>query len=99
MATKGKVTNDGPPRWTYVAGAIVAIGGLGWGVVSFFISKFEQSKPMVTAPAPSASVSVSGNGSVGLGSMSGGSINVGGAAATQPAVATSVPAKAGSSLQ
>jgi hypothetical protein len=93
MATKPKDIKDGPPRWTYVAGSIVAIGGLVWGVVSYFIPKPELPKAPATVSAPG--VTVSGNGSVGVGTMSGGQISVG-APATQPTAATSTPAKSGS---
>jgi len=90
---KPKNAKDGAPRWTYVAAAIVAIGGLVWGIVSFFIPKPEVPKAPTAASAPT--VSVSGSGSVGVATMSGGQISVG-APATQPGASPSVPAKAGS---
>ena len=90
MATRPKAAKDGPPRWTFAAGAIVAIGGLGWGIVSYFIPKPEPPRPPVAAPPPN--VTVSGNGSVGVGVISGGQISIG-APASQPAATTSAPAR------
>jgi hypothetical protein len=87
MTGKPKGAQDGPPRWTYVAGAVVAVGGLGWGIVSYFIPKPEAAKP-AAAPA----VVVSGSRSVGVGTMSGGRISVGGSDPAQEAAA-SAPAK------
>ena len=84
---------EGPPRWTYIAGAVVAIGGLAWGIVGYFIPKPEFPKAPSTVSAPG--VNVSGNGSVGVGTMSGGQVSLG-ASVAQPAAATSTPAKAGS---
>jgi hypothetical protein len=91
MAAKPKDAKEGPPRWTYAAGAIVAIGGLAWGIVSYFIPKPEL--PKAPAAAPATTVTVSGSGSVGVGTMSGGQISVG---AAPPAAAASAPAKVGS---
>ncbi len=87
MAAKAK-PESGPPRWTYVLGAIVAAAGMLWGVVSFFIPKSEIARPDLhtPAPAPPVSVTVPGSGSVGVGIMSGGSIAVG---ATTPASSAS----------
>lgn len=79
----------GPPRWTYVAGSIVAIGGFLWGVVSYFIPKPEPQKPVPTAVTPAPSVSVSGSGSVGVGTMTGGQISVG--VSPSPSKAGSAP--------
>lgn len=87
MTTKPKDAQEGPPRWTYAAGAIVAIGGLLWGIASYFVPKPEPQKPAPAAVAPAPSVSVSGSGNVGVGTMSGGQISVGVPAA---------PSKAGS---
>jgi hypothetical protein len=81
---------SGPPQWHYLVGAIVAVGGLLWGVVSYFIPKPDPPKPapvIVPAPAP-ASVSVTGAGAVGVGTMSGGSISVGAVPAQAAASAT-----------
>ena len=95
MVTKSVVGNTGAPRWTYVAGVIVAIAGLGWTVVSYFIAKPEaQPKPPAALTAPA--VSVSGNGSVGVGTMSGGQISVG-SSPIVPTPAASTPMKAASS--
>jgi hypothetical protein len=47
MAIKPKSVDskEGPPRWTYIAGSIVAMGGLAWGIVSYFIPKPDTTKP------------------------------------------------------
>lgn len=87
MATRSNGAKEGPPRWTYVAGSIVAIGGLVWGIVSYFIPKPEPQKPAPAAATPAPSVSVSGSGNVGVGTMSGGHISVG---------VPAVPSKGGS---
>ena len=74
---------SGPPQWTYAVGAIGVIGTLVWAVVSHFIPKPEAAppaKPAATAPTPApttpSSVTVNGTGNVGVGNMSGGSINI-----------------------
>ena len=79
MVTRPNDAKAGPPRWTYVAGSIVAIGSLVWGIVGYVIPKPEPEpqKPAPAAVAPAPSVSVSGSGSVGVGTMSGGQISVG----------------------
>lgn len=77
MVKKSSDGKEGPPRWTYTAGSIVAIGGLVWGIASYFIPKPEQQKPTPAAVTPAPSVSVSGSGNVGVGTMSGGQISVG----------------------
>jgi hypothetical protein len=87
MAKRTNDAKEGQPRWTYAAGSIVAIGGLVWGIVSYFIPKPEPQKPTPAAVTPSPSVSVSGSGNVGVGTMSGGQISVG---------VPAVPSKAGS---
>lgn len=79
-------TKEGPPRWTYAAGAIVAIGTLVWGVVSYFVPRPEPLNPALT-PAPPA-VSISGSDNVGIGTMTGGQITHG------VVVAPTVPASA-----
>jgi len=85
MATKSKPdgANEGAPRWTYWAAAVVAAGGLLWGIVSYFIPKPQLSKSAATASAPT--VSVSGQDNVGVGTMSGGQISVGTPAVPPPA--------------
>lgn len=91
MATrqKQKPTSPGPPQWSYIVTAIVALGGLAWGVISYFVPKPEPPKPAVVAPAePSVSVTVSGPGSVGVGTMTGGQITGGAATPAVPAAAT-----------
>lgn len=85
MSAKPKIAPaaSGAPRWTYAVGAIVGVIALVWAIISFFIPKPEPPKPPVVAapaPAPSppaTSVTVEGTGNVGIGTMSGGSINVG----------------------
>lgn len=74
MATKPKEAKDGPPRWTYVAGSVVAIGGLAWGIVSYFIPKPELPKaPAAPAVAQEAkanggnAVNAAGNANVVIG--------------------------------
>lgn len=83
---------EGPPRWTYVAGSIVAIGTLAWGVFSYFLPKPESSKPVIAAVPPAISVS-GGNGNVAVGTMSGGQITnvAAGAQATQISAPRSNP--------
>ena len=89
MASRPNDAKAGPPRWTYVAGSIVAIGSLVWGIVGYFIPKPEPQKPAPAAMAPAPNVSVSGSGNVGVGTMSGGQISVGVPAA--PSNAGSAP--------
>ena len=72
---KRNATKDGPPRWTYATGALVAIGTLVWGVVSHFVPPNEPPTPASTPAVPA--VSVSGTGNVGIGTMTGGQITVG----------------------
>ena len=64
----------GAPSWTYVAGAIVAVAGLVWGMVSYFIPKPEPPKAASSTAIPTPSVTVSGSGNTGVGVMSGGQI-------------------------
>lgn len=72
----------GLPRWVMIIGALVPVGGLVWGVVTHFVPKVEPPKPpapapvAVAAPAPLPFV-VSGSGNVGVGQMTGGTINNG----------------------
>jgi hypothetical protein len=84
---------SGAPRWTYGLAAIVGAAGLIWAIVSHFVPKVEPAKPAQTTiatPTPAApAVTVSGSGSVGVGTMSGGSISVG-----QSGSPPSVPASA-----
>ena len=94
MATKARNTNEGAPRWTYIAGAIVAIGGLVWGVASTFMPKAETTKLSGAVTPPP--ISVSGNNNTTFGSMSGGSISINGPASQSTAVA-SAPATRSSS--
>jgi hypothetical protein len=91
MATKSKPNGakDGAPRWSYVVAAIVAAGGLLWGIVSYFIPEPELPKPTIAAPAPD--VTVSGSGNVGEGTMSGGQISVGASAASPAPKPTNSP--------
>ena len=84
---------EGAPRWTYVAGAVVAVVGLAWGIVSYFIPKPEPLRQ--GAAASNATVTVSGSGNAGVGTMSGGQIAVG-SPATQAASPASAPSKLGS---
>jgi len=76
MAAKSRPA--GPPRWTYTIGAIIAAGGLIWTVASHFIPKPDSA---AAAPTPVPNVSVTGKDNVGVGNMSGGTINNGGSAA------------------
>ena len=90
VTRKPTETKEGAPRWTYVAGAAVAVVGLIWSIASHFVPKPDLPKPIGAAPSPH--VSVSGVGSVGVGTMSGGAISVG-----VPASPTTLaPAKAAS---
>ena len=83
MAAKPKVAKiapapSGAPRWTYAVGAVVGAAALLGGIVSYFIPKPEPPKPPVAAvPAPVPSVNVDGAGSIGVGSMTGGTITQG----------------------
>ena len=79
MAINKKPAKDGVTRWTYWVAAIVAIGGLLWGIVSYFIPKPDLAKTAINPASPS--VTVSGQGSVGVGTMSGGQISLGASAA------------------
>jgi hypothetical protein len=72
MASKKAKSKSGAPRWTYVAGTMVAIVGLVWGIVSFFLAE----KPSAAPPA-TTNVNVDAPGSVGVGTMEGGTITVG----------------------
>lgn len=88
MVTKPKQASSGPPQWTYVIGAIVTVGGLVWGMVSYFIPKPEPVKTTaLPAPAPTPSVNVSGTSNIGVGQMSGGQI-IGGGVAPQASTPT-----------
>ena len=87
MAAKPKVAKTAPApsgaqRWTYAVGAIVGAATLLWAIVSHFIPKSEPPKaPVAVVPAPPPSVNVDGTGNIGVGSMSGGTITQGAAAA------------------
>lgn len=76
MASKKDNSESGAPRWTYAAATIVAVAGFVWGIISFFLTEQASSKTAPTTAAPS-SVNISASGSVGVGTMSGGSIVVG----------------------
>lgn len=93
VTRKPTETKEGAPRWTYVAGAAVAVVGLIWGIASHFISKPDLPKPPVAVPG--RPVSVSGVGNVGAGEMSGGVIS-NGVPAAPTAQAGSAPLKAAS---
>jgi hypothetical protein len=43
----------GAPRWTYVVGALVAAGGLIWGVISHFVDKQQAAPHVLTQEATS----------------------------------------------
>lgn len=90
---KSTETKEGAPRWTYVAGAAVAVVGLIWGIASHFIPNPGVSQPAVAAPG--RSVSISGVGNVGVGEMSGGVIS-NGVPAVPTAHAGSAPLKGAS---
>lgn len=75
--------STGAPRWTYIAGALVAVAGLVWGIVSFLISRPEpqptQPPVQVAEPPPApppvqhaeanggAAINASGNAQVSVG--------------------------------
>lgn len=61
MTKKTVESTDGPPRWTYIAAAVVAVGGLVWTVASYFITQAAQ-KPPATAPTLSQNARADGNG-------------------------------------
>ncbi len=91
MAAKTKPnTPSGAPRWTYAVGAIVGAATLIWAIASYFIPKPEPAKPAPATPAaaPASSVTVSGDGSVGVGTMQGGTINIGGGTPPPPDIGT-----------
>jgi hypothetical protein len=72
--TKSNDAQEGPPRWTYIVAALVAAGGLLWGMISFFIPKPDPPKPSIGAtppatPPPNVNVTVSGSGNVGVGTI------------------------------
>lgn len=50
MAAKPNEAKAGQPRWTYAAGAIVAIGGLVLSIVSYLNPKPDPSKSAVVQP-------------------------------------------------
>jgi hypothetical protein len=43
---KGARKGRAAPMWTYMAGALVGIGGLAWAVVSYFIPRPEAIRPV-----------------------------------------------------
>lgn len=93
MATAKKPdAGSGPPKWTYVVAAVVAVGGLLATIAKDHFSKPEPAKTSVVPTQGSASVTVSGSGAVGVGNMSGGTITLG----AQPAKAeiTAAPGSA-----
>ena len=79
---------SGAPRWTYAVGAVGGAAALLWGIVSYFIPTPEAPKaPVAAVPAPAPSVNVEGTGNIGVGTMSGGTITQGAAAAGEAAKA------------
>jgi hypothetical protein len=65
----------GAPRWTYVAAAIVGLATLAWAVASHFLPSPPAAREESKAAGPV--VQVSGSHNVGVGVMSGGTINQG----------------------
>ena len=74
MAKPSKPTASGTPQWTYFVTAAVAVVGLAWGIVSYFIPKPEPIKPPAPA-APTVNVTVSGQQNTTVGVMNGGNVN------------------------
>jgi hypothetical protein len=71
-ASKASGTSE-PPRWTYVVGSVLAIVGMAWAILTYFLPKPATDKSPTRSDVQ---VSVSGSGSVGVGEMKGGQIIV-----------------------
>lgn len=69
--------SSGAPRWTYVAAAVVAAGGLAWTIASHFMSGPRPASPPPAPTTPAVSVTVGGTHNVAVGVMGGGVINQG----------------------
>lgn len=84
-----------PPRWTHIVGALAAVGALIWAIISFFIVKPDPPKPSspiaVTTPSPAPSVTIIGRGNVGVGTMTGGHIEVRTPSSSPPAASAPAP--------
>ena len=90
-ATKQKVKLKGTATgvgWPAKLTAVVAVAGLLWGVLSFFIGRADTSKTSDATTAKSQ-ISVQGEGNLAVGSMSGGTINQG----TPPPLVPNPPPK------
>jgi hypothetical protein len=59
-----------------VAASAVAIGGLGWAIISYFLPKPPQDDALKAHTGQNVKVDVPGSGSVGVGVMNSGQINV-----------------------
>jgi hypothetical protein len=81
IAKKPKVTGgtQGTPRWIQIILALVAVGTLALGFLTYLFPKSEALKPNAVIPiAPQTlNLNVSGTDNVGVGNMQGGQINVG----------------------
>lgn len=76
MAKLNKPSSQATPQWTYYVTAAVAVGGLLWGIVSYFIPKPEPAKPpSPAAPAQVITTTVTGQGNNTIGVMNGGTLN------------------------
>lgn len=74
MTEQSGDTKAGAPRWTYIVGAIVAVAGLLWGIVSFLMSRSEP--PVAPPPVQHAeaqggtAINASGSARVSVGAAS-----------------------------
>lgn len=70
MGIKSSKAATGAPRWTYVVGAIVAVGGLIWGIVNHFIDKPQPASGVPTQQATADggnAINASGSAKVSIG--------------------------------
>ena len=70
MKRNSSNTTSGAPRWTYIAGALVAVAGLIWGIVTHFLPKPQEPvpPPMQQAEAENGTaINASGNSRVTVG--------------------------------
>lgn len=74
MTEQSGDTKTGAPRWTYIVGALVAVAGLVWGIVSFLMSRSEP--PVAPLPVQHAdaeggtAINASGSAQVSVGAAS-----------------------------
>jgi hypothetical protein len=92
MGRNSKNAATGAPRWTYVVGALVAVGGLVWGIVNHFVDKPQSSPSVSTQQAVS-------DGGTAINASESAKVNIGGQIASTAAPTTSAAPTATSAPQ